>query len=194
MTDLYAAFADVAGRRILVDASKNLCDAALLAKGSTVPVYCLQVVRDPRGVVHARRILDGRPPSRPRPLTTIKTCVYWSLVHVSARTIARAYPADRFIRMRYESFADDPQGSVEAVARAVGTSPPTPELTPEQPADVPAAHGPDGQGRFEATRLLITVDDEWKHELNRVDRLLATVVTYPLLRRFGYPTWRSNGS
>jgi hypothetical protein len=105
--------------------------------------------------------------------------------------ITRRYADGRSVRVRYESFADDPQRAIEGVARLVGTSPPSQELRRGEPVDVPLAHGPDGHGRTEATQLVLTRDDAWRRELNALDRFLATLVTYPLLRRFGYPTWRS---
>jgi len=191
LTDLYAAFAHVSEARILVDSSKNLGDAALLIRAPTVEAYCVHVVRDPRGVLLTRRKLAGRSPARFRPIESIRTSVYWSLVHHSALAITRRYAEGRSVRVRYESFADDPQRAIEGVARLVGTSPPSQELRRGEPVDVPLAHGPDGHGRTEATQLVLTRDDAWRRELNALDRFLATLVTYPLLRRFGYPTWRS---
>ena len=194
LTDLYEAFARVSETEILVDTSKNLGDAALLNRASNLQTYCLHVVRDPRGVLHTRRILAGHSASSPRPIESIRTAVYWSLVHYTATAVMGTYAEGRSMRITYESFADDPQRSLEVLARFVGTSPPSPELRRGEPFDVPVAHGPDGHGGSQAAQLVLTRDDAWRRELNVLDRFLATVVTYPLLKRFGYPTWRTERS
>ena len=38
-----------------------------------------------------------------------------------------------------------------------------------------------------ATEVVLQLDTRWQQELSPVDRFLVTLLTYPLLRRYGYP-------
>lgn len=188
LSDMYRAFGDVSGAHVVIDTSKNPGDAALLASAPDVSTYCVEIVRDPRGVVFSRR--RRRAPSDPRgfrPLDTIATAAFWTLSHFASAAVRRRYGPERSLVVHYEQLVDAPDESVRAVARLVGVSPPNMELSPGTPVDLPIAHGPDGNGRFRATQLVLNLDDQWKEDLHPIDRSLTTVLAYPLLRRYGYP-------
>ena len=42
--------------------------------------------------------------------------------------------------------------------------------------------------RFTAGELVVRLDEEWKQRIRPSDRRLTTSLTWPLLRRYGYPT------
>jgi Sulfotransferase family len=186
LSDLYVAFAARTDARILVDTSKNLGDAALLRFAEDVDAYCVHVVRDPRGVILTRRKLATRDPSRPRPIETLRTTAYWSLTHWAATSVVRTFAPGSSFQIRYETFAEDPRTSLEALAGPLGTTAPSLEARDNLTIDVPAAHGPDGRGRFPAGSLVIDSEDDWSQELNTLDRGLASIAAYPLLRRYNY--------
>jgi hypothetical protein len=186
LSDLYRAFARATGSAVIVDSSKNAGDAALLARGDVVSAYVVHIVRDPRGVVHTRRTLAGVDVSRPRPWSTIRTTVYWILTHMTAGSIRRRYGPERSLLLRYEQLAQDPGGALDAISQLVQAAPPSRRPKAGEPFPVPVAHGPDGDGRFEATEIVLEPDDAWAEELHPIDRSLATVLSFPWLKRYGY--------
>lgn len=187
LSDLYSAFARATGCDLVVDTSKKAPDAALLRFGSGITPYCVQVVRDPRGVVYSRRkrTTPGAT-SRPRPLLTLRTALHWVVTQLAAEAVRRRYGPRRSILVRYEEFADDPGAVIGSVARLVEAPDPG-RLAAGVAIDVGVGHGPDGNGRFTATQVVLRRDDAWKTELHPLDRALATLITYPLLRRYGIP-------
>ena len=187
LSDLYTAFALTTGAELVVDTSKKAPDAALLRFGSRISAFCAQVVRDPRGVVYSRRkrTTPGSA-SRPRPLSTVQTTLHWVVTQLAAEAVRRRYGESRSIMIRYEDFADDPGPVLASVAGLVGVGPPD-SIDAGTPIQVGVGHGPDGNGRFSTTAVVVRRDDAWTTELHPVDRAIATLIAYPLLRRYRFP-------
>ena len=187
--DLYKAFARASGSSVVIDSSKNPADAALLLRSKDVATYCIQIVRDPRGVAFSRR--KRRAPeelNHASPTETAKTALYWLMQHLSFEAIRRRYGRERSLLVRYEDFIDAPGAVVGAVARLVGAAPPASDLPVGVPLELPVSHEPDtASTKFSAAQVVLRPDVRWEKELHPVDRFLVTLLTYPLLRRYGYP-------
>ncbi len=187
-SDLYRAFARATGSSVILDNSKNPADAALLAGASDVTVYCVQIVRDPRGVLFSRRKRSTPDdPGRARPFETAKTAVYWMLRQLTFDTIRRRYGKERSFVVVYERLMEDPNPALRTACRLLGEQEPAGELQLGVPLSMPEVHGPDGSGRFTPTQVVLRVDNRWRSELHPFDRVLMTFLTFPLLLRYGYP-------
>ena len=186
--DLYRAFAGASGSSVVIDSSKNPADAALLAPSRDVAAYCMQIVRDPRGVVFSRRKrTDPNEPTRPGPKETLHTALYWVMQHLAFEAIRRRYGRERALLVRYEDFIDAPGAVVKAVSQLVGAPPPRSDLPVGEPIELPVSHEPDTSGtKFSAPNVVLKPDSRWEMELHPGDRFLVTLLTYPLLRRYGY--------
>ncbi len=188
-SELYKAFARESGASVVIDSSKNPADAALLHRARDVAMYCLQIVRDPRGVAFSRRKRRAPDePTRPAPGETARTAGYWIMQHLSFEAVRRRYGRERALLVRYEDFIDAPGAVVGGVARLVGTSPPASELSFGVPIALPVSHEPDTTStKFSAPQVVLRPDSRWEKELHPLDRSMVTLLTYPLLRRYGYP-------
>ena len=194
-SDLYRAFARATGSTVILDNSKNPADAALLADASDITVYCVQIVRDPRGVLFSmRKRSSPDDPGRARPIETATTAVYWMLRQLTFDAIRRRYGKERSFVVVYERLMEDPNPALRNICRLLGEHEPTGELQPGVPLTMPEVHGPDGSGRFTPTQVVLKVDNRWRSELHPVDRLLMTFLTFPLLRRYGYPILTNRAS
>lgn len=189
-SDLYRAFARATDSTLILDNSKNPADAALLADASDVTVYCVHIVRDPRGVLFSlrkRSIPDD--PGRAVPLETVKNAVYWMLRQLTFYAIRQRYGKKRSFVVVYERLMEDPNPALRTVCRLLGEQVPASELQLGVPLQMPEVHGPNGGGseRFKATQVILRKDDRWKNELHPFDRVLMTLLTFPFLLRYGYP-------
>jgi hypothetical protein len=185
--DLYRAFARATGSSVLIDTSKNAVDAALLAFASQVSTYCVQVVRDPRGVLFSRRKRTAQDPTRANPWKAIRATLHWLTRQLAAEAVRRRFGPQRSLVVRYEQFIEAPSQTLAAVSRLVSVGPPKSQLSAGIAIEMPAAHGPDGNGRFSAGTIILQKDVRWEKELHPFDRFLVTLIAYPLLRRYGYP-------
>jgi hypothetical protein len=185
--DLYRAFAHTTAASIVLDNSKSPVDAALLAGASDVHAYCVQIVRDPRGVLFSRRKRSSPDrPGRVRPSETIRTAIYWMLRQLTFDAIRRRYGEERSLLVLYEQLMKDPQPVLSAACRMLGEGEPEGELRTRVPLAMPEVHGPDGNGRFTPTEVVLREDNRWRSELHPFDRVLMTLLTFPFLRRYGY--------
>ncbi len=188
-TDLHRSFARVTGARVVIDSSKSAADAALLAVRPDVRTYAVQIVRDPRGVAFSAQNHTAKRSGRGRHLLAMRVATRWVAKHLTNEVIRRRYGPDRSILLRYEDVIEDPRAAVEAVAKLVGQPSPVVHLAPGVPIHVPEVHGPDGskRKRFVTTEVVLQLDTRWQRELHPVDRFLVTLLTFPLVRRYGYP-------
>jgi hypothetical protein len=147
------------------------------------------MVRDPRGVAYSFQKHAAKTTGLEGHIVAVRAAVRWLAKHLTNEAVRRRYGPQRWLLVRYERFVDDPRHAVEAVAKMLGASPPLVDLSPGIPITVPEVHGPDGSRwrRFVGTEVILDLDDQWQKELHPVDRVLVTLLTYPLLRRYGYP-------
>jgi hypothetical protein len=194
-TDLHTAFARVTGADVVIDSSKSTADALLLAVRPDVTTYVVQILRDPRGVAFSLQNHAAKQTGLARHLQAARAAIRWVAKHVTNEAIRRRYGPDRSIVLRYEELIEDPRGIVEAVAKLVGQPSPVVDLAPGVVIQVPEVHGPDGSKRlrFVTTQVVLQLDTRWQQELSSVDRFLVTLLTYPLLRRYGYPIRTPHG-
>lgn len=188
-TRLHRAIGGATGSSLLIDSSKSAADAALLALRPEVPTFLVQLIRDPRGVVSSLQRHAGRRSWVGRRTLAVRGALRWVAKHLANEALRRRVGPERSIAIRYEDLVRDPRGTVEAVAKLTGSAVPLAPLAPGVPVAVPEVHEPEGsrRRRFEATEIVLELDTRWHHELGRLDRWLATVLTFPLLRRYGYP-------
>ncbi|HXF36430.1 MAG TPA: sulfotransferase [Actinomycetota bacterium] len=188
-TELHRAVAAAAGATLVIDSSKSAADAALLAFREEVPTYLVQLIRDPRGVVSSLQRHAGVRSIRARRALAVRGAARWTAKHLANEALRRRSGPERSIALRYEDLIAHPADAVESVAKLVGLPSPLERLAPGVPIPVPEVHGPDGsrRRRFETDRVVLELDTRWHRELDPVDRRLITALTFPLLRRYGYP-------
>jgi hypothetical protein len=188
-TELHRAVAAATGASLLIDSSKHASDAALLTLRRDPPTFLIHLIRDPRGVVSRLQQNSGRRSRLARTGLALRGSIRWLGKHLANERVRRRLGDGRSIALRYEDLAADPARAVRAVAELVGRPAPRQHLAPRVAIAVPEVHGADGsrRRRFEAPEIVVELDARWHRELAPVDRWLVTVLTYPLLRRYGYP-------
>ena len=194
-SDLHHAFADVTGSPVVINSSKTPADAALLPLAPELTVVCIHMVRDPRAVAFSMQRHAEKTSGLRSHIMAVVAAARWLTRQLSSELLRKRYGPDRWLSVRYERFVDDPAPTVEAVAKMLGSSPPLAEIAPGIPITVPEAHGPDGSRwrRFVGTEVTLRSDDRWRNELGTLDRFLVTLLTIPVLHRYGY-TIRTRGS
>ncbi len=191
---IYRAVAGVAGKSVVVDASKDPSTAYLLGRTPGIRLYVVHLVRDSRAVAHSwlrkkRRpeIVDGKaymrrhPPSR-----SAGEWLYRSVLFDAAPSLGGF---KRQIRMRYEDLIADPSQSLDQIVQFV-----------EEPQrDYPFLQGNTANFtvinhtvsgnpmRFQQGPMQLRLDNEWETDLNRSHKALVTALTWPLLLKYRYP-------
>lgn len=189
--ELCEALAAVTGSDIVVDTSKRAQDAAVLAVGP-IDQYVLHMVRDPRAVAWSwRRSPALRTSEGPRTMATrqlLPSVTKWAENCVGAELLRRRVPADRWLRVRYEDFAEDPRRSVDRVLAFIGLEASLNPVSSVGTVVLGTNHTVAGNpNRFRTGQVQIVADDEWRRGMSVRDRRCVEALVQPLLLRYGYP-------
>jgi hypothetical protein len=189
--ELCRSLAEVTGAPLIVDTSKLVALAALLAGDDRIDHYVLQVTRDPRAVAFSWQ--------RPKPLpladgmgtmaTTgpTSTVAWWMLASLEAELLRRRIPRDRWMLVKYEDFVQRPKASVDRVLAFLGVTGAGPFVADDTVA-LGTNHTLAGNpNRFRTGLVQIREDDEWRSRMAQRNRMIIGAVAYPLLVRYGYP-------
>lgn len=189
---LYGGVAEATGARLIIDSSKTPTDAAVLGLLPGFDPYYLHVVRDPRATAFSwqrtRLQPQGEGQAQMPRRSVSNSSARWVARNLGAEAIRFRAGGQKYLRLRYEDFVADPAKAARAILDFIG----------ETPTDLPAIDGSTislaenhtvsgNPGRFHSGPVKLRLDDEWMHRQSRVDRLTATLITAPLLLRYGYP-------
>jgi hypothetical protein len=191
LVPLYRAIREETGCRVVVDSSKAPGHGFVLRSTPDLETYALHLIRDSRPVAHSwqkKMVYDptGDEPlymTRFSPARSSKLWYTWNLA--TERVWASA--ADRYLRMRYEDFVAAPAESLRRILDLVGESVPELPVDEENRFEMGEMHSAAGNpSRFKDGPVEIRRDDKWRSAQPTSHRLLVTLLTFPLLLRYGY--------
>ena len=201
MRSVLLASAKVAGRSLdrdpseicLLDSSKHLSTAALLATDPWLDLRVLHLVRDPRGVAYSWTKTVARPETdgelMPR-YSVRRTAGRWVSDNLGFDALAGAGVPT--LRVRYEDVLDDPARMVCRIAEFAGLDGDPrhdrlPFLAGRSAHFTTPMHSVAGNPlRFGGDRITLEIDDAWRTELPEKSRRTIERVTGPVLARYGY--------
>lgn len=183
---VYRSAAVEAGTEVIIDSSKRPVYGRMLNKA--LDVYVLHLVRDPRAVVFSwlRKKVNpdfgGMMPIHP----SWKSAAGWMIWNITAEVMRMRRP-ERYLRVRYEDFISDPKTVTIAISAFVGADL-TPPISEDGQVEVTTSHSVSGNpSRFDTGLVRLRADHEWRSEIRRLDRAVATLITWPLMLRYSYP-------
>ena len=188
---LYSALADITGARVIVDSSQYIAHSLLTSEIAGVDPYIIHLVRDPRAVVFSWSRARTWP-TRTGGITLKKGMIaaiqQWMAHNLKLMAILRRSSLPHLV-LRYEDFAKDPNAAARRIMGLTG-EPMEPELTDDtNTIVVGSTHAIQANPlRFHRGALTISPDEQWRKQLTPRDRLITTMLTYPLLHQFGYAT------
>lgn len=190
MGRLYGAIAESTGSSVIVDSSKAPQEAALLTMVPGVRPFLVHLVRDPRGVARSmQRVLrmqeSSSDPVELEPSGPVSSSLGWLRDNLAIEIIRPRY-AGRSLLVRYEDLANDPRESLGRVVDMVAGTRQL-DFLRSGVATVGGNHTVWGNpARFKTGEIRIRPDAAWHDSLSRKDKLLASTVSLPLLRRYHY--------
>lgn len=181
---------------IVLDSSKHLSTAALLACDPALDVRVLHLLRDPRGVAYSWMKTVERPETDGEIMpqySARRTAGRWVTDNLGFDTLASlGVPT---LQVRYEDVLAAPQDRLLEIARFAGA-------IDERVSTLDFIHSVDGMNtahlsthmhsiagnplRFGGNDMVLRLDDAWKSELPASDRRTVELITWPVLGRFGY--------
>lgn len=181
----------VTGARVVVDSSKSPSYGWALGMASGIDLYVVHLVRDPRATAYSwlkkklqpdrgeAGYMDQHPPA--------KSSLLWTVWNASAAAFWRRSPG-RYLPLRYEDLVADPGAALLRILEMVGEGDRDLPFVRGREVDLRVSHTIAGNpNRFRTGTMELRLDDEWKRGMGLRDRALVTLLTLPLLARYGYP-------
>ena len=186
LSRLYLAIETVSGASVIVDSSKSPSYAHLLSLAPGVRVRVVHLVRDGRGVAYSRlrRLARGELRSKNQHLLVARTALEWAAVNGLAHRLGTELP---YTLVKYEDLLADPRATLQRIAVETQSPAPSFSFLGDSTVLLGADHIVSGnQMRFERGWLPLRPDDEWRHELTRMQLLILRAFTFPWMQRYGY--------
>jgi hypothetical protein len=190
---LYAAALAESGASVVVDASKGAAQALASSRGGGVDMCLLHLVRDARGVAFSWAKSDVARPHGREPGSTMShftpssTAARWALLQGEIAVARRFVNASALVR--YEDLVRNPAAEIARATAAVGLPVDDAALghIDGQTVDLPLSHGLSGNpSRFRAGRQQLRLDEQWRRDMSRWNRIAATAIAAGPLGRYGY--------
>lgn len=177
---------------VILDSSKHLSTAALLACDPALDVRVLHLLRDPRGVAYSWMKTVERPETDGEIMpqySAKRTAGRWVTDNLGFDTLASlGVPT---LQLRYEDVLAAPQDRLLDIARfADAIDPATTALdfiegnTAHLSTSMHSIAG--NPLRFGGDDVVLRLDDAWQTKLPAGDRRTVELITRPVLGRFGY--------
>jgi hypothetical protein len=190
LSRLYRAIGEVAGARVVIDASKHASTAFLLRRVPGIDLRVVHLVRDSRGVAYSwtkevrKPEVTGDDAFMPvySPSSSGRQWVAYNLMFDALGLL------DRTMVLRYESLLEDPRAGLRKILEHAGEPPADNfDFLGDGWVDLGCDHTVAGNPmRFHQGRLDLRLDQAWTTKLPERDRKVVTAITWPLQVRYGY--------
>jgi hypothetical protein len=198
LSQLYRGIAEVAGARVVIDASKHASTAFLLRRVPGLDLRVLHLVRDPRGVAYSWTKEVRKPEvTEGDAFMPVYSAASSGRQWVAYNLLFQGLGAlGETLVLRYEDLLSDPRRYLERILGYAG-EPVTPEafsFLGDGWVDLGVDHTVAGNPmRFHRGRLDLRLDQAWTTKLPRRDRRVVTAITWPLQFRYGYSNRKVHG-
>lgn len=189
MGRLYRSLAAVTGAETIIDSSKWPAHVGILGMVPEVEPWVLHLVRDPRAVAHSYRRFKSHPGHYQVPrYGPVHTSLSWGARNLAVEATKRHVPPERVRTVRYEDFVRAPRATIAELGEWLGIEDATRAFIDDSTVRLGDAHIMGGNvRRFERGNVVIRADDEWHDAADPRATALVSVLTAPLLQRYGYP-------
>jgi hypothetical protein len=189
---LYQSISWCTNSKVIVDSSKLPSYGYMLGSVPSVDLYVVHLVRDSRAVAYSwwRRSkfqLDSTGnPVYLKQRNPVESSLVSDIWNVAIETLWQHIPG-RYLRLRYEDFIDKPQDAIGRILSLVDEKPTFLPFIDERKIELRTNHTVSGNpNRFQTGTVELSPDDEWKKRMTRSERVIVSLLTWPLLLRYGY--------
>lgn len=185
---LYQAIQSTTGSRVIVDSSKNAAYGLMVSMLPTVDLYLLHFVRNAQAVAYSwsKKKLYEAGDYMPR-MAPVNCAMVWNVRNITVEMFLERSSAQH-MTLRYEDFVSHPQTSVEDILKLLGEEEvKLPFVAPdsvELDQDIHSVHG--NEVRFHNGPVKLRLDNQWRTNMDRGNRLAVQALTWPLQLKYGY--------
>jgi hypothetical protein len=185
---LYRAVVTTTSSKVVVDSSKLPTYAEGLHLIPSIDLFIVHLIRDPRGVAYSwqkvKKGIDGTAMNRMNPAVT---AAIWNTCNLTSEVMRRRNGVP-YLCIHYEDFIRQPRATVQQILKLVGESTAATPFVSDHEVELGITHNVEGNpDRFQSGVVRLRVDDGWRDKLKPGHRRIVTALTWPLMKRYGYP-------
>jgi hypothetical protein len=192
VASVHNAIAEVTGAEVVVDSSKLPTYGALLAANDSLDIRVIHLVRDPRATAFSwqRSQATYQAEGFAEPIdqfSTLKSTFLWTIWN-GAVPILLNTPEKPVLTIRYEDLVTSPEATLQIAFAHAGLVDAEIPFETDGTLTIAPSHNIAGNSnrlRHGATRF--SEDIEWKAAMTPLSRAGASLTSWPVRRRFGYP-------
>jgi len=182
---LFKSILSVTGRNIIWDSSKDIDRVIYLYRSGYFDIKVIHLVRDGRGTINSMSIPRMRlavdPPQPIEPQNSLKASLRWTLNHLRMLRFKKIIGNDKYLLVRYEDLASNPQNEIERIYKFLKLEIPEPVIQMKKDN-----HNIGGNRMRYKDEIKIKLDEKWRKQLKAKDKSIFQVIGGFLNRRFGY--------
>jgi Sulfotransferase family len=188
--NLYQAIHKISGCEFIIDSSKNTAHGFILANLPQIDLFTVHLIRDSRAVAYSWRREKIRPE------------IYWEQKFMGQRKILTSatrwisllklaeklqHSSRQYALLRYEDLVNNPKKSLSGLFNDLEIEQPSLDFIDGFHANLKTSHTVSGNPvRFTNKEINIKPDLEWQHAMPNRHKWLVTLITWPLLSKYGY--------
>jgi hypothetical protein len=187
---LYGAIRKVSGCEYIVDSSKNIVHGFILSNISEIDLFTVHLIRDSRAVAYSWRREKIRPEIHweqkfMAQRGILKSASRWNSLQMLAQKLRRT--SKGYTLLRYEDLVRAPEVSLSKLFADLGVERPSLDFLDGLRANLKTSHTVSGNPvRFTNKEIKIQPDMQWEHAMASPQKWLVTLITWPLLLKYGY--------
>jgi hypothetical protein len=192
MSRVYHAVGGLSDVRAVVDSSKSVTYALLLGRMPDVTPRVIHLLRDSRAVAHSwtRRRAMPEVQGEEQYMATfgpVRSAVVWAGNNAALDLVGR-FGGPAGAKLRYESLVRGDMSELHRLATAIGVGHDQIRSLAGPEVAVGVQHTVAGNpARFAMDRVVLRPDEAWRRNMTARDRRTVSILTWPLLARYGYP-------
>lgn len=177
--------------RVIVDSSKFPSHGYILSRMTSIDLYIVHLVRDSRAVAFSWKKKKMADPHHNRTLfiqrkSTVRSAWLWMSWNLMIELLWKKSNF-RYQRLRYEDFISNPKESLEKILQFIEEPTDKIPIDSKHQASLEVCHTISGNpSRFSTGTVKLKIDEQWKSDMKKSDRRTLSLLTWPLLWRYGY--------
>lgn len=187
---LFSAIQSVNKCRVIIDSTKAPLYGYMLSAIPDFDVYTIHLIRDSRGIAYSRKKMKVQPDANSTIYMQRFSPFNSSFMWVTRNLMTEFFwkkKKDRYLCLRYEDFTKNPKKTVETILDFIGEKETKSPFISERTATLTSNHSIWGNpSRFKTGDVEIKLDNEWEEKLGKKDFLISSLVSFPLLVKYGY--------
>ncbi|MBI3309048.1 MAG: sulfotransferase [Candidatus Melainabacteria bacterium] len=187
---LFQSISDISGSRVIIDSSKSASYSLMLSLIDNIDLHVIHLIRDSRGVAYSRLKTkfhqEDKQVIEMKKMSSFNNSIMWDVRNFATELLWHKFP-ERYIRIKYEDFASMPEEVLKTILEAVGEESKHLPFVSKNTVKLNANHAVWGNpSRFQTGLVELKLDEEWKRKMHMRDKIIATMLTWPLLLKYGY--------